>query len=102
MNKKHLILVLLFLTFTSICYTDTAIPSINTLMSIDDQQRTGVIKLTQTQKMELAKWLIQHGCYQRPPQPKAVSHTPFSIYYRPPETTKHVQVIKIEKIKQVF
>ena len=45
-------------------YGDTSIPSINDMMSIEDQNKTGVIKLNQKQKMELAKWLVEHRYYE--------------------------------------
>lgn len=62
-------------------------------MSIDDQQRTGVIKLTQIQKMELAKWLVNHGCSPSTPKAKTTSHLPFSIYYSCSSASKESQKI---------
>lgn len=60
---KNKSLCLFFLFITSFCLAETEVPSINDLMSIEDQRRTGVIKLKQNQKMELAKWLVAHGFY---------------------------------------
>lgn len=57
--------LLLLFTYTLCIYADPNIPSINDLMSIEDQQRTGVIKLSQKQKMELATWITEH-CYRSP------------------------------------
>ncbi len=51
------------LVFTS-SYADTSIPSINDLMTLEDQTKTGVIRLNQKQKSELAKWLVKHGYYE--------------------------------------
>lgn len=59
-RAKSLILSIISLTFLVSLYPDTSIPSINDLMSIEDQKKTGVIRLNQKQKMELAKWLMEH------------------------------------------
>ncbi|MCH9630902.1 MAG: hypothetical protein S4CHLAM37_09120 [Chlamydiia bacterium] len=47
------------------CLGASEVPSINDMMSIEDQRRTGVIRLKQNQKMQLAKWLVAHGFYER-------------------------------------
>ncbi len=39
-------------------------PSINDIMSLEDQKSTGVIRLTQEQKKALAEWFVKHGYYQ--------------------------------------
>jgi hypothetical protein len=33
-------------------------------MTLEDQTKTGVIRLNQKQKSELAKWLVKHGYYE--------------------------------------
>jgi len=52
--------LIVFLIAYTLGWADTSVPSINELMSIEDQKRTGVIRLTQQQKMELAKWMVEH------------------------------------------
>lgn len=64
MCYKQLIISILTVSLFCDGYADTSVPSINDLMSIEDQNKTGVIRLTQNQKMELAKWLVAHGYYQ--------------------------------------
>ncbi len=93
MSKKTFILIALFLSLFSTGYSDTSIPSINSLMSIEDQQKTGVIKLSQIQKMELAKWLVTHGYPPSTPKAKTTSHLPFSIYYSYNSNSKQSQKI---------
>lgn len=61
MSKFRFFMLLTLLPFT--CFASSSVPSINDIMSIEDQTATGVIRLTQQQKMLLAKWLVQHGCY---------------------------------------
>lgn len=63
MSKKHLQLFL-YTALGLICFSATEIPSINDMMSIEDQRKTGVIRLKQAQKMELARWLVEHGFYE--------------------------------------
>lgn len=63
MFYKRLLIILFSIFLIIKGYTDTSIPSINDLMSIEDQNKTGVIRLNQKQKMELAKWLVKHGYY---------------------------------------
>lgn len=50
--------------FISMCFGEVNIPSINDIMSVEDQRKTGVLGLKQRQKMELAKWLVDHGYYE--------------------------------------
>lgn len=38
-------------------------PSINDIMSLEDQKTTGVIRLTQEQKKALAEWFVKHGYF---------------------------------------
>lgn len=59
-QRKYVLFSIISMIGLVALYPDTSIPSINELMSIEDQQRTGVIRLTQKQKMELAKWLVEH------------------------------------------
>ena len=58
---SSLYLIGIALTF----FSATTVPSINEMMSIEDQRKTGVIRLKQFQKMELARWLVKHGFYDR-------------------------------------
>src|SRR5690606_34131201 len=51
------------------CNDTSQIPSINDMMSIEDQRKTGVIRLKQNEKMELSKWLVAHGFYDRHENP---------------------------------
>lgn len=53
-----------FLCLCSVCFGEVNIPSINDIMSVEDQRKTGVLGLKQRQKMELAKWLVDHGYYE--------------------------------------
>lgn len=64
MFYKQLIIAILGISLLFKGYADTSIPSINDLMTIEDQNKTGVIRLTQNQKRELAKWLVAHGYYE--------------------------------------
>ena len=63
MFSKQLIILLLGISLLFKGYADTTIPSINDIMTIEDQNKTGVIRLNQKQRMELAKWLMKHGYY---------------------------------------
>lgn len=60
MYPQRLMATLTCCTLLVSAYPDTSVPSINDLMSIEDQKKTGVIRLSQQQKMELAKWLVEH------------------------------------------
>lgn len=61
-NRLFYTLTLSSFTFL---FSEPTIPSINDIMSIEDQTTTGVIRLTQEQKMALAKWIVDHGCYKK-------------------------------------
>jgi len=61
-NRLFYTLTLCSFTFL---FSEPTIPSINDIMSIEDQTTTGVIRLTQEQKMALAKWIVDHGCYKK-------------------------------------
>lgn len=43
---------------------NTLTPSINDIMTLEDQKATGVIRLTQEQKKALAEWFVKHGYYE--------------------------------------
>lgn len=58
--KKYLVLFVPFILFAN----GPKIPSINDIMSIEDQKATGVIRLTQEQKKALAQWLVKNGYYE--------------------------------------
>lgn len=64
MLARHLMSAVIGTSLLIHGYGDTSIPSINDMMSIEDQKNTGVIKLNQKQKMELAKWLVKHRYYE--------------------------------------
>lgn len=38
------------------------IPPLTEMMSLEDQKKTGVIRLKLHERQELAKWLFNHGC----------------------------------------
>lgn len=43
----------------------SSIPSLDEMMSIEDQKETGVVRLTDLQRKALAQWLIKHGYYDK-------------------------------------
>lgn len=62
---RHLSMMIAAIFSPMLCYCDTTlIPSINDIMSLEDQKTTGVIRLTQEQKKALAEWFVKHGYYE--------------------------------------
>lgn len=62
---KALLIVFCFICPCLISYSETVqTPSINDIMSLEDQKSTGVIHLTQEQKKALAEWFVKHGYYE--------------------------------------
>ena len=62
---RHLSLMMAAILSPMLGFCDaTLTPSINDIMSLEDQKTTGVIRLTQEQKKALAEWFVKHGYYE--------------------------------------
>jgi len=61
---RHLSWMMVAILSPLLCFGDNLTPSINDIMSLEDQKATGVIRLTQEQKRALAEWFVKHGYYQ--------------------------------------
>lgn len=47
-------------------FSDTTIPPLTEMMSVEDQKKTGIIRLKQHEKAALAAWLYEH-CFAKEP-----------------------------------
>ncbi len=76
--KKYLLVLSLF---TLHLFADTTIPPLSDMMSIEVQKKTGVIRLKQYERKELAKWLSEN-CFAHKKEIK-----------EPTDTSQYLQVV---------